>query len=170
VVHDARGNIVQAPAIADGQAVTLWLGYDSENRLTSAGGGRYGSMTLGYDPLGRLASQSSWYNPRNQWDGERIAIGYTDHPDVPFVRNVHGQDGLGAPLVEAEANRRRYAITDERGSVLANTDAAGHLDANQWASGPVNRYDGYGMTGGEAQTNFQYAGQLWTPGIVEYVG
>jgi len=69
-------------------------------------------------------------------------------------RYVHGP-GSDEPLVQYEGfGTRNWLHADERGSIVALSDAAGNVTA-------VNRYDEYGVP---AQTNaglFQYTGQVW---------
>jgi RHS repeat-associated protein len=82
-------------------------------------------------------------------------------PDGAVLRRyVHGP-GADEPLVWYEGPGtadKRWLHADERGSIVAVSDAAGNAVA-------INRYDEYGTP---AQTNagrFQYTGQAWLPEI-----
>lgn len=68
--------------------------------------------------------------------------------------------GLGAPVAQYEGagiSTRRWPVTDERGSVLAQTDSSGAL------VGAINSYDEYGMEASGNSGTFGYAGQFRLP-------
>jgi RHS repeat-associated protein len=54
------------------------------------------------------------------------------------------------------ASDRRWLLPDERGSVIAITNASG-------AATTINTYDEYGIPGSGNQGRFQYAGYAWLP-------
>jgi len=99
---DANGNLT-----SDG-ATTFY--YDTENRLTSASGARY--ATLSYDPLGRLyqvASPSG--TTRFLYDGDRLIAEYNSSGSL-LRRYVHGiaVDERSSGTKE-RLSRRRAAVT-----------------------------------------------------------
>jgi RHS repeat-associated protein len=146
--YDANGNLT-----ADGSTTFT---YDQENRLVAASGAK--SATLSYDPLGRLhevtgGSGTTFF----VWDGSRLAMEYNGAGQV-LRRYVHGNDGGDNPLAWYEgaamtSATERFLRTDERGSVVAVSDAANVL--------AVNRYDEYGIPQSTNLGRFQYTGQTW---------
>jgi RHS repeat-associated protein len=75
---------------------------------------------------------------------------------------VHGpSEGRDDPLVWFEGagvgdNARKYLFADERGSIVAVTDANGNALA-------IDSYDEYGIPAAANQGRFQYTGQAWVP-------
>lgn len=79
-------------------------------------------------------------------------------------RYVHGP-GVDDPLVWLEGagtSDRRSLVADERGSVLAATNASAYL------IGSLNRYDTYGVPAATNTGRFQYTGQMWIPELALY--
>jgi RHS repeat-associated protein len=78
-------------------------------------------------------------------------------------RYVHGP-GDDQPILWYEGSGvgdRRWLHTDERGSVIAISNAAGTVTG-------VNSYDEYGIPGGTNSGRFQYTGQTWIPELGLY--
>ncbi|MAO96179.1 MAG: hypothetical protein CL803_07380 [Citromicrobium sp.] len=164
--YDANGNLT-----GDG---TNTYTYDVENRLAQAvvpkAGGGTRTVTLQYDPLGRLWRTSTNDTAYPQidylYDGDALVAEY-DASNVVLRRYVHGpQEGVDDPLVWFEgtstaASNARYLYADERGSVIAVTDATGTL-LNK------NTYDEYGIPGSTNAGRFQYTGQAFLPEIGLY--
>jgi RHS repeat-associated protein len=78
-------------------------------------------------------------------------------------RYVYGP-GAGSPLVwyaGAGTSDRRWLIPDERGSIVAITNASGAVTN-------VNRYDEYGIPASTNVGRFQYTGQAWLPELGLY--
>jgi RHS repeat-associated protein len=78
-------------------------------------------------------------------------------------RYIHGP-GADAPLVWYEGpttTDRRWLIPDERGSIIAITNASG-------TATNINRYDGYGVPAPTNTGRFQYTGQAWVPELSMY--
>ena len=151
ITYDARGNTASIGGSS--------YGYSSENLLTSAPGG----VTLGYDPLMRLYTTSG-SGMRFRYDGVDL-IGEVDGSGVLQKRYVHG-DGDDEPVVEYVRNGsgsydRVWLHADERGSVVARSDASG-------AAATVNSYDEYGVPGSGNAGRFQYTGQAWLPDVGLY--
>ena len=113
--------------------------------------------------MGRLlyvyptAANGDWL----QYDGHSLIVDYGAGP-VIRRRYVHGP-GVDEPLVWYEGSgtsERRWFHADERGSVIAVSDASGNL------VGSINRYDEYGVPqGGTLTGRFGYTGQMWIPEI-----
>jgi RHS repeat-associated protein len=154
--YDDRGNMT-----ADGVRA---YAYDFDNRLTSVTGGGTGDVSLSYDPAGRLyqTAQASGATTRFLYDGANL-IGEYNASNALLRRYVQGP-GLDAPLVRYDGtgtSNRRWLITDERGSVMAETNASG-------AAVQINTYDEYGMPGSGNTSRFGYTGQMWIAEIGLY--
>lgn len=157
--HDANGNLT-----SDGTSTYV---YDVENRLESKTGGGSNAY-LRYDPLGRLyeLNGTSEGVVRFLTDGDAIVAEYNGSGSM-LRRYVHGAgEGVDDPLVWFEGGSvsdasRRDLFADERGSIVALTDANGS------ALG-VNSYDEYGIPGSANTGRFQYTGQIWLPDLGMY--
>ncbi|WP_165961170.1 RHS repeat-associated core domain-containing protein [Qipengyuania sediminis] len=157
--YDANGNLT-----SDG---TYTFTYDVENRMVATGSGST-SATLRYDPLGRLyeVSGSATGITRFVHDGSDLVAEYDAGGNL-LRRYVHGADETyDDPLVWFEGAgvsdaARRYLYADERGSVVAVTDANGNALA-------INAYDEYGIPKSGNQGRFQYTGQAWIPELGLY--
>ncbi|WP_431470281.1 RHS repeat-associated core domain-containing protein [Sphingosinithalassobacter sp. LHW66-3] len=69
--------------------------------------------------------------------------------------------GIDDPLVWYEGAGtadRRFLVPDERGSIIAVTNASGAPIANG-----INSYDEFGIPGANNSGRFQYTGQAWLP-------
>jgi RHS repeat-associated protein len=156
VTHDARGNTVAIPGSAN-------FGYTVDNRLLTAGGGIYV-----HDPLGRMMHASPQgadflYEPgSNRLIGEKT-------PGAANVTRLYAS-GPGTDETLLSWTVPGYAVSalhaDERGSIIAVSDAAGNVTA-------INRYDDYGQPQGPGGTGtlsgrFGYTGQAWMPEIGMY--
>jgi RHS repeat-associated protein len=139
--------------------------YDTENRLTSAVGAKYATLT--YDPLGRLyqvASPSG--TTRFLYDGDRLIAEYNSSGTL-LRRYVNGTV-VDEPLVWYEGAwvypaGRRYLHADHQGSIVALTSMSG-------TTLQVNSYDAYGVTTPSNTGRFQYTGQAAVPqlGLLYY--
>ena len=150
--HDANGNLT-----SDG---TNSYTYDVENRLVFGSVGS-SSATLRYDPLGRLYEINGNQTgiTRFVYDGDAMVAEYNSSGAM-LKRYIHGPAaGLDDPLVMYEgasvaSSARRYLYADERGSIVAITDANGNGQT-------INSYDAYGIPGLTNAGRFQYTGQAW---------
>jgi RHS repeat-associated protein len=148
--YDARGNLT-----------TGGYGYDIFNRLIAAPG----SVSLGYDPSGRLYETSGGgATTRFLYDGAQ-AIGEYNSSGTLLRRYVPGP-GLDDALAWYEGagtSDRRWFVQDERGSVAAVADASG-------AALIRNTYDEFGQRGASNLGRFQFTGQMWLPeaGVYHY--
>ena len=158
--YDAAGNLV-----SDGSSSYL---YDLENRMIGASVGGY-TTALHHDPLGRLwrtTSNRPGYGQTDYlWDGWDMVAEYGAGGTMTN-RYIHGTSAGDDPLVwypgaSMAAGNRRYLYADERGSVIAVSDADGNAVAK-------NAYDEYGIPGSEKEGRFQYTGQMWLPEIGLY--
>ncbi|THD38406.1 MAG: RHS repeat-associated core domain-containing protein [Sphingomonas sp.] len=108
---------------------------------------------LTYDPLDRLYQIGTSGGMQLVYDGGNI-IGQSNGTTVGrrYV-TVPGSDEV---LVEYKVSNgtKDYKLTDERGSVIATTDASGN------GSG-INTYDEYGIPGTGNSMRFQYTGQFY---------
>ena len=143
--HDGRGNLTTDPTTAK------TYGFASENMLTSATGG----VTLAYDPILRLGQVAGAATTRFGYGGiDLLAEG--NGTNAILRRYVPGP-GVDEPIVWYEGNGttdRRWFHADERGSVVAVSNASG-------ASIITNRYDEYGTPQTTNAGRFQYTGQKW---------
>jgi len=136
-------------------------GYDAENRLTSVSGGA--SLALTYDPLGRLRQTTAGATTTEfLYEGDRLLAEYNGA--TLLRRYAHGP-GVDEPIVWYEGATlatKRWLHPDERGSVVAWTDAGG--------AATVYRYGPYGEpSGGDfSGSRFRYTGQIALPEIGLY--
>jgi RHS repeat-associated protein len=150
--YDLRGNIT-----SDG---SRGFGYDLENRLLSVSGSA--SMTLSYDPLGRLKQTvSGGATTQYLYDGDRLVAEYNGAGTM-VRRYVHGSD-LDDPVVWYEGaalTDRRWLHQDERGSVIAHSDGSGN--AISYNYGP------YGEPSSWTGSRFRFTGQIMLPEVQLY--
>ena len=173
--YDDNGNLTSYTGPGPtGATETSTYTYDVENRLVQAvvpkAGGGTRTVTLQYDPLGRLwrtsTNDAAYPQVDYLYDGDALVAEY-NVSNVVLRRYVHGpQEGVDDPLVWFEgtstaASNARYLYADERGSVIAVTDATGTL-LNK------NTYDEYGIPGSTNDGRFQYTGQAFLPEIGLY--
>ncbi len=154
IQHDARGNLTY-----DG---TRSFGYTTENVMIS----RW-PHSLRYDPLGRLVhTDTATGIDRFGYDGQSLIAEYDGAAGNAVARRyVHGP-GIDEPLVWYEGSgtsTRRWFHQDERGSVIAISDASGNL-----VGSTPNRYDEYGVPQGTLTGRFGYTGQMWLPNVGLY--
>jgi RHS repeat-associated protein len=146
--HDARGNMT-------GDGLGNSYSYSSENLLTTGIG-----TPLAYDPLGRLAQVTGSATTRFAHDGSNI-VAELDGSNALQVRYVHAG---GEPIVRYDGSgtsNRSFLHTDERGSVVAQSNSSGSVTA-------INRYDEYGLPASGNAGRIQYTGQAWIPEIGLY--
>jgi RHS repeat-associated protein len=135
--------------------------YTTENQLRSAGSG-----TLTYNPEGTILSAAGASTTRFDTLLGHI-ITERDGSGNRLRRFVPGPD-MDEPIVwyeGSDTSTRRYFHADERGSVIAVSDASANL------VGSVNRNDEYGAPqGGSVTGRFGYTGQVWLPeaGLYHY--
>jgi RHS repeat-associated protein len=112
------------------------------------------SWTFGYDPLGRLAGSAAYGGSQLLYDGDTL-IGdqYTSYGSS---RYVHGP-GTDEPLVSVNASTgaRSWYAADERGSIVALTDASGAATA-------IQAYDENGVAASQTG-RFGFTGQMALP-------
>jgi hypothetical protein len=110
--------------------------YTSENRLATGPGG----TTVLYDPTGRISKLTKGSTTKKyEHLGPRLVID-RDASNNIVNRYVHGP-GDDEPVVwyvGSGLTTKRWLHSDERGSVIAVSDASGLATA-------VNRYDEYGI-------------------------
>ncbi|WP_338445660.1 RHS repeat-associated core domain-containing protein [Pelagerythrobacter marensis] len=145
--YDTRGNLTNSG--------TDTFAYTSENLLT----GVTGAASMVYDPLGRLWQvgdlTSGGATTRFGYDGIAM-IGEYNTANQLQRRYVHGP-GIDSPIVWYEGSgttNRRFLHADERGSIIAVSNASGALLR-------ANAYDEYGIPGSDNLGRFQYTGQVW---------
>jgi len=156
--YDANGNLAsEAPWNGTAYIVSTTYTYDVENRLI----GRSGGVTLAYDPLGRLFSVlSPTTDTRFLYDGDALVAEYI--AGALSRRYVHWT-GADVPMLSyagTDLTQISQLHADERGSIIAATDAAG--------AATINAYDEYGIPGAANVGRFQYTGQIWLPEIGMY--
>ncbi|MFN3818962.1 RHS repeat-associated core domain-containing protein [Blastomonas sp.] len=146
--YDARGNLTSTGSGS--------YTYTVDNMLATAPGGSFV-----YDALGRMFLQTA-PGALLRYAGSALIAEYTGGGTM-LRRYVHGP-GNDEPLVWYEGNGtadRRWLHADERGSVVAISDAAGAMLA-------INAYDEYGIPGSTNMGRFQYTGQTWIPELGMY--
>lgn len=152
--YDGRGNLT-----ASGSQT---YNYTTENRLEAAPGAR-----LLYEPSGdqilQLYNSSTGQDTRFAWSGSQMIAELNGYGLAITRRYVPGP-GTDEPLVWYEGSGtgdKRWLHADERGSVVAVSDAAGNAIG-------VNRYDEYGIPAATNIGRFQYTGQAWLPELGMY--
>lgn len=147
--YDARGNTTQIGGAT--------YSYSSQNYMTSASG-----LAMSYDPMGRLFQTSSGTTVKMAYDGLDLVSEYSSTNSLQR-RYVHGP-GVDEPLLWYEGSGtsdRRWYHSDERGSIIALSDASGNSIA-------INSYDEYGSPAATNVGRFQFTGQAWIPEISLY--
>lgn len=145
--YDPRGNLIVSGS--DGYS------YTSENLLKAASNG----ATLDYDPLLRLWQTNKAAITRFGYDGQDL-VGEYNSSNALLRRYVHGS-GSDEPLVWYEGSGttdRRWLHADERGSVVAISNASGTVTN-------INSYDEYGIPAVNNVGRFGYTGQTWLPEV-----
>ncbi len=138
--YDPRGNLT-----GDG---TRTFTYDYENHLRTTTGAV--SLTLNYDPLGRLIRTADGTSTTELlYDGDRLIAEYNG--TTLLRRYVHGP-GVDEPIVRYEGtgtSDRRYEIADHQGSIIAENGSS----TTRFTYGP------YGEPGNWNGARFRYTGQ-----------
>ncbi len=148
--YDLRGNLTSDGARS--------FGYDFENRLTSVSGSA--SMTLGYDPAGRLRETVSGGSTTLLLHGGDALLAEYSGAGTVLRRYVHGP-GTDEPLVWYEGSGltdRRYLVADRLGSIVA----ANGSSTTRYTYGP------YGEPNAWAGARFRYTGQIALPEVSLY--
>jgi RHS repeat-associated protein len=150
---------------------SVLLTYDTRGNLYSSG-----SSTYGYDAVNHLTVSNSTasafeYGSLDELQGYTLSTGYvrfaSDGGNIigeylfgasPSLqrRYVYGA-GTDEPLVWYEGtgtSDKRWLMADERGSVVAVTNASGSATS-------INTYDEFGIPGASNLGRFQYTGQAW---------
>src|SRR4029077_11538041 len=120
--HDTRGNLTLDPTTGNSYA------YSSENLLTSATVGG-NAVTAAYDPLLRLTRVAGAATTRFGYDGLDTLI-EIDSAGTTILRRYAPGDGVDEPVVWHEGSGttgRRWLHADERGSIVAVSDASGAM-------------------------------------------
>jgi RHS repeat-associated protein len=154
------------------------LGYDTRGNLNSSGSSAYGYDSLNHLIATNSAASALEYGSLDELQGYDLSSSYprfaSDGGNIigeylwgvspnPQRRYVYGA-GTDEPLVWYEGagtTDKRWLVTDERGSVVAVTNASG-------AATNINTYDEYGIPAASNQGRFQYTGQAWLPEVGLY--
>ncbi|MDQ0248410.1 RHS repeat-associated protein [Sphingomonas kyeonggiensis] len=151
--YDGRGNLTSSGGSS--------YDYTSENRMSSAPG-----VTMVYEPAGGQLLQ--YYtgpagDTRFAWSGSQMTAEYNSTSGTILRRYVWGPR-TDEPVVWYEGSGtadRRWLHADERGSIVAVTNASGSVIG-------VNSYDEYGIPAAGNIGRFQYTGQAWLPELGMY--
>lgn len=147
-------------------AGTTSLSYDVKGNLTSSGASSYtyssenlmvtapGNVALSYDPMMRLYQSN--VSRRFAYDGGNIIAEYNLLSNILKARHVFGPGADEAIVSYDGSGNRRWLHADERGSIVATTDASGAPVTNG-----INSYDEHGIPGANNVGRFQYTGQVW---------
>jgi RHS repeat-associated protein len=143
------------------------FGYDARGNLTASGSDSYtysklnelrtgpGVTAMVYDGLGRLISHAAGATTRFTYSGASL-IDERNTSNAILRRYVPGpgSDEIVVWYEGADTSNRRWLQADERGSIVAVSDAAGNLVG-------INSYDEYGIPAATNIGRFQYTGQAW---------
>lgn len=148
--HDANGNLT-----SDG---TTTFVYDTENRLVTSTN-TAGTVTLRYDPLGRLYEVTG-VGGGQRYSGQDLIAEY-DGAGTMLNRYVHGLSAGDDPLVQYAGSSvlladATFLTADARGSVIMAARRGGSPTT-------INSYDEYGVPGTGNSGRFGYTGQTWVP-------
>jgi len=152
--YDLNGNL---------QSFDGWsYSYNAHNRLTSAT--KTGqSLSLEYDATGRLNSSTlNGSTTTFLYDGNELVAEYNASGTL-LKRYVHGV-GNDDPLVSFDGSGTgspSYLLADERGSIMAETNASGTVTTKQ-------QYGPYGEPINVSTSRFRYTGQILLPGTELY--
>jgi RHS repeat-associated protein len=154
--YDANGNLTDA---VNGRDYI----YDFHNRLSATeNGSGTEDENYAHDALGRLYSIDTSGSAARllEHDGQNIIGDYSDDENVTS-RYVNGP-GVDNPLVRytsdtPSSSTRRWVLSDERGSIVAEYNASGTMVA-----GPYS-YDEYGQQGLSNDGLLGFAGRPWLP-------
>lgn len=153
LTYDDNGNLASQGSVN--------YNYDTENRLTQVSGAT--SLSLSYDPLGRLAQTSAGASVTGfLYDGVDMVAEYNATGTL-VRRTVHGP-ATDEPLVWYEGSgtsNPRWLHADERGSIVAVSTASGSSIAT-YSYGP------YGETASWSGSRFRYTGQMTLPEVGLY--
>ena len=154
--YDGRGNLNSSGSAS--------YGYTTENRMVSAP-----NTTMVYEPGGGQllqfydASTAPVRDTRFAWSGGQM-IAEINGAGGPITKRYVPGPGKDEPIVWYEGSGtsdRRWLHADERGSVVAVSDASGNVIG-------VNSYDEYGIPASGNIGRFQYTGQAWLPELGLY--
>ena len=156
-------------------ATSTTFGYDARGNLTSSGSNVYtyssenllltgpNSASLTYDPLMRLyqSGSASVAASNYLYDGDQMIASYLASSGALTQRYIMGPGADDELLEITAAGVKTWPVADERGSVIAGTDASGNVAG-------VNTYDEYGIPGASNTLRRQYTGQVWLPELGMY--
>ncbi|MCT2401848.1 RHS repeat-associated core domain-containing protein [Novosphingobium mangrovi (ex Huang et al. 2023)] len=111
-----------------------------------------------YDPTGRLHEYDTSVSTRAYYSGSNL-VAEVANPSGAVLRRFVPGPGTDEPIVWYEGSGttdRRWLQADERGSIVAVSDASGNAIG-------INTYDEYGIPGSGNIGRFQYTGQTWYP-------
>ncbi len=149
LTYDTRGNLTSSAGVT--------YAYDRLNRLIGTNG-----VSLGYDPVGRLASFSQGSGNRFYYSGEDLIA--EENAAGALLRRYVFNPQSGEPILWYEGagvTDRRFLQGDERGSIIAISNASGMATR-------INSYDEYGIPGAGHMGRFAFTGQTWWPEIGLY--
>jgi RHS repeat-associated protein len=151
---DARGNL--SGVVEGSPTVTTSYTYSAENLLKTKALSGSLQATLTYDPAMRLSQiVGTAGTTKFAYDGLDLTAEY-NAAGVLQRRYVHGP-GSDEPLVwyeGATTTDRRFPLADERGSIIAISNASGTVTN-------INSYDEYGIPATANVGRFGYTGQTW---------
>ena len=142
------------------------LEYDNRGNLTTHGSVHYTysklnelksapSVTMTYDGAGRLIQYAASSTTRFYYAGASL-VAEVDTSGTILRRYVPGPT-MDEPVVwyeGADLSNRRFLQADERGSIVAISNASGNVVQ-------INTYDEYGTPSAGNIGRFQYTGQTW---------
>ena len=157
LTHDAKGNTTAIPGSGSGAGGSTAYQYSQLDHLFG-----FASGYMMYDGLGRLDYATGPTGTRYlEWSGNRLIGEYV--AGVGNKRYIHGP-GVDEPLLWYEGDTltdKRYVHADERGSIIAVSNAGG-------TPFRINTYDEYGNPAATNAGTFGYTGQTWLPELGQW--
>lgn len=143
--YDTRGNLTASGSSS--------YSYNKLNQLTNAPG-----ASLYYDGAGRLIEYNTSVSTRFYYAGADLIAEVANPSGTVLKRYVPGAgtDEIVVWYEGAGTTSRRWLHADERGSIVAVSDAGGNIIQ-------INRYDEYGIPQAGNIGRFQYTGQTYFP-------
>lgn len=151
--YDCRGNLT-----TDGVRT---FSYDIENRLVGVAEGGSTTLTLSYDPLGRLRQTSAGtLGIQFLYDGANLVAEYDSATGLIIRRYIHGvsEDEPLATQPNTSTSSPTFLHSDRLGTIIVESDGGGNA-IQTYSYGPWGEPNSWSGSG----ARFRYTGQIALP-------